>query len=102
MVGRPALLIATGVVCIALVGCQTLPTREAREGRRPGFARVHTFTNSVPECPYVMVGEVDGPQWHRQARALGAHAVLGRPDNTSPRAGLTGTAIRFSDASCRR
>jgi hypothetical protein len=115
MFGRQALLITTGVACTVLAGCQTLSVRHEKNDLSPlavrqlrmlGHTRIlgHTpvISNSVPQCPYVIVGDVDGPQWVRQARAQGAHAILGRRDSTNPRLGGTGTAIRFTDPACTR
>jgi hypothetical protein len=105
MLGRQALLITTGVACTFLAGCQSLSVSHDTSDSSTLSVRqfrTHVISNVVSQCPYVIVGEVDGPQWVRQARAQGAHAVLGRQDSTNPRLGGTGTAIRFTDTSCMR
>jgi hypothetical protein len=109
MFGRQALLISTGVACTVLAGCHTLSVPHEKNDfstlavrQVQIFAHTRVISNSVPQCPYVVVGDVDGPQWVRQARAQGAHAILGRQDKTNPRLGGVGTAIRFTDPSCTR
>ena len=93
------------IVCLAaalvLAGCGSAYQPRDRGPRSPKYVTV--YDRSMPTCPYREVGHVSG-SWigmKEKAFSLRADAVIMEP--RAPRElTMSGTAIQFTQADCRR
>ena len=112
-----AVVVAASAACAPSVGVTPLGgTFEPR----PDLAEVAVYTTQVPECPYREIAIVTAYKAElrpdkglndvlaalkKRARTLGGDALVGvhlvHSGGESSRAGYSGTAVRFTEDTCR-